>query len=94
MSIIEEHLELLGTRMKDIVTGYEGMVDSVAFDAYGCVQASLRPSTIKGGKVPEGYWFDIKRLKSNGARLMPVPPIFTTPKGDEPGPASKPRRRA
>ena len=87
---IEVHLDLLGTRMKDVVTGFEGMVESVCFDTYGCVQACIKPKADKEGKVPDGYWFDIKRLKANGARLMAVPPHFTTPPGKERGPADKP----
>ena len=89
-SPVEEHLDLLGTQMKDRVTGYKGMVDSVCFDAYGCVQATLRPRVDKDGKIPDGTWFDVKRLEPAGKRLMDVPPFVTTPPGREAGPASKP----
>lgn len=90
---IEEHLQLLGTPMKDVVTGFKGMVDSVSFDAYGCVQISLKPKVDKDGNIPDGFWFDAKRLKADGKRLMDVPPHLTTPPGKEPGPADKPMRR-
>lgn len=88
--MIEKHLELLGTTMRDRVTGIEGMVDSVSFDAYGCVQASLRPRANKDGTLSDGRWFDVKRLEAVGKRIMPVPPFVTTPKGKEIGPANKP----
>ncbi len=91
--MIETHLELLGTPMIDIVTGFSGMVDSVAFDAYGCVLATLASSVDEKGEVPESRWFDVKRLRSNGKRIMDVPPHFTTPPGKEIGAATKPQLR-
>ncbi len=90
---VEEHMDLLGTQMKDAVTGFKGMVDSVCFDAYGCVQISLKPAIDAKGKMPDAYWFDVKRLKAFGTRLMPVPPFFTTPAGAEAGAAEKPSRQ-
>ena len=87
---IDAHLSLLGLPMKDKVTDFEGMVDSVSFDVYGCVQACLKPKVASDGKVPGGYWFDVKRLKTTGKRLMEIPPHMTTPPGQEAGPADKP----
>lgn len=89
---VAAHLELLGQVMEDRVTGIKGMVDSVCFDAYGCVQASLRPRATKDGELKDGRWFDVKRLKKAGDRLMPVPVI--PPAGKENGPADKPPRGA
>lgn len=88
--MIEEHLKLLGTTMQDVVTGIKGMVDSVCFDAYGCVQASLREPVKKDGTLAPGSWFDIKRLKPSGKRIMAAPPHFLTPPGKENGAADKP----
>lgn len=89
---IEEHLSLLGTAMKDRVTQYAGMVDAISFDTYGCVQASLKPKIGSDGKVPNGYWFDVKRLITNGKRIMDAPSYVTTPVGREIGAADKPVR--
>lgn len=89
---IAKHLEILGTTMSDKVTGIKGMVDAVSFDAYGCVQASLRPPANKDGTLVDGRWFDVKRLKTDGKRIMPVPKIV--PPGDEIGAAEKPSRPA
>ena len=86
--MIEAHLKLLGTVMKDRVTGIKGMVESVSFDCYGCVQAVLRPVANKEGKFPDAHWFDVKRLEPAGKRLMGAPP-FVAP-GKEIGPANKP----
>ncbi len=88
--MIEEHLDLLGKRMKDVVTGVSGMVDSVSFDVYGCVQATLRAKMNRDGTIPEAHWFDVKRLKTAGDRIMDAPPHFTTPPGEEIGAADKP----
>lgn len=90
--MIREHLQLLGTTMKDRVTGIKGMVDSICFDAYGCVQGSLRPPAAKDGTLPEGRWFDVKRLEPAGKRIMPVPQFV--PAGKEIGAADKPSRPA
>lgn len=85
-----EHLKLLGSVMRDKVTGIKGMVDSVSFDAYGCVQASLRPPANKDGTLIDGRWFDVKRLENAGKRIMDPPPFL--PPGKEIGPADKPSR--
>lgn len=43
MDVHKKHIELLGLSAKDKVTGFKGVIDSVTFDLYGCIQASLRP---------------------------------------------------
>jgi len=90
--MVNEHLKLLGSVMRDKVTGITGMVDSISFDAYGCVQASLRPKALKDGTLTDGRWFDVKRLENAGKRIMQPPPIL--PAGEEIGPADKPSRPA
>lgn len=86
--MIEAHLKLLGTTMKDRVTGIKGMVESVCFDCYGCVQAALRPPANKDGTLTDSRWFDVKRLENAGKRIMPLPAFVDV--GKEIGPASKP----
>lgn len=71
MSGIGGFLELLGTVQRDRVTRFEGMVASICFDAYGCVQAYVTPPVGKDGKIQDGAWFDVKRLEDRGKRLMP-----------------------
>lgn len=90
-TIVAKHLQILGLVMKDIVTGIEGMVDSVSFDTYGCVQASLRVKVKDDGTVPTGHWFDVKRLKEVKKRLMDVPTFPAL--GQEQGAAEKPMRQ-
>ena len=56
------HLSLLGLKAKDAVTGFEGVIASVSFDLYGCIQAVITPPIDKDGKLPEGRYFDVTRL--------------------------------
>ncbi len=72
----KSHIELLGYKARDKVTNMEGMIDHVGFDAYGCVQASIKPTELdKDGKVRDGYWFDITRLDVDfdGGRVVDMP---------------------
>lgn len=92
MNLIQESLALLGQSMKDRVTGFKGMVSSVSFDAYGCVQVILSPPVGKDGKPGEGFWFDVKRLVKDGKRVMDAP-NFGVNFGTEQGPAAKPARQ-
>ena len=59
---VDKHLELLGLRVKDSVTGFKGVVTSISFDLYGCVQAIVQPETNKEGEIPDSGWFDVTRL--------------------------------
>ena len=47
---LHKHLDLLGMQVRDQVTGYSGVVTSVCFDLYGCIQAVVHPGTDKDGK--------------------------------------------
>lgn len=71
---ILRHFELLGMRVKDKVTGVEGIADSLCFDLYGCVQMNINRGYSKEGKRLDGIWFDVTRLKIlSGKRVMNVP---------------------
>lgn len=76
MTTIKEHFKLLGYRVRDVVTGYEGVAESLSFDLYGCVQYAVRPpiSKDKPHEFADGRWFDVKRLVPVGdAPIMDVP---------------------
>lgn len=92
MGSVKQHLQLLGTMQKDVVSEIEGMVSSISFDAYGCVQAVLsRKANKKTGEIPDGRWVDVKRLRDLGKdRVMQVPAFAEMPVGAEAGPAEKP----
>jgi hypothetical protein len=85
---IEENLNLLGLKVRDIVSGIEGIVTHVGFDLFGCVQVILRPEYIKEtGVLPDTVWLDVCRLEVLSKK--PVLPlldfIYTS------GPSEKPR---
>lgn len=96
MDTYRRHIELLGFTAKDKVTGYEGVIDSVSFDLYGCVQVSLKPPIDKEGKMPVGYWVDVTRLDVDTTkRVIPLPNFYEgyVAEGKK-GPADKPSRPA
>lgn len=91
---VTEHLKILGHRVKDAITGFEGVAESVCFDLYGCIQVAVKPGTDKEGKPVDGHWFDIKRLKVESKKVVVAPPEFTATAQDTFGPASKPAFRS
>ena len=48
---IKKHLEILGFRVTDKVTGLTGVAVSVSFDLYGCIQVIVNPGLDKDGKM-------------------------------------------
>lgn len=67
---MEKLLDLLGRKVSDKVTKLSGVVESVSVDLYGCVQAMVRPTTLKpDGTFKDAYWLDVNRLNvDKGAR--------------------------
>jgi hypothetical protein len=63
MSQPKQHLNLLGLRVRDRVSGFEGVVASVCFDLYGCIQAIVHPGLQADGKLGDQSWFDVNRLE-------------------------------
>lgn len=92
---MKEHMKLLGHKVRDIVTGFEGIVTSISFDLYGCVQAIVTPEKKKGDdKVGDSHWFDTKRLKATSKQPAMEVPTFQVVPGPERKPAfpQKPAR--
>ncbi|HEY3655455.1 MAG TPA: hypothetical protein VGL34_10830, partial [Steroidobacteraceae bacterium] len=83
MDLISKSLNLLGRKARDKVTGFEGVIHSIGFDAYGCVQAIVNPP-MKDGKLLDQAWFDIKRLELFEAVMEP-PDFGQVAFGKEPG---------
>lgn len=70
----QDHIDMMGKKARDKITGFTGIVASVSFDLYGCIQAVLSPPLDKDGKPVDGRWFDIHRLEVvDHTRVMPVP---------------------
>lgn len=93
---MNEHFKLLGFKVRDVITGFEGIVDSISFDLYGCVQAIVRAEQDKKkpNETPASYWFDLKRLRPiSKTPVMAVPSFVDVPGGaDKPAYPSKPAR--
>jgi len=89
---IKDALNLLGYRMRDKISGLTGVVTSVCFDLYGCVQAILNTGVDKDGKLCEHYWFDVQRLELVDEKRVMEPPAFGQAKVAEhqSGPERKP----
>lgn len=89
-----KHFEILGLKVRDRISGYEGIAESVSYDLYGCIQIALRPQLSKNaepGDYPDGRWFDYARLEIIDARPVLAPPDFATGNQDT-GPADLPAR--
>ncbi len=93
-------LELLGLKVRDRVTGFSGIVSSICFDLYGCVQGVVSPPVDEKGALPDGKWIDTSRLE-----VLDASPVMEVPGGRfavtrsasptaaaYPGPAEKPAR--
>lgn len=93
---VEKTLDLLGYKMRDKISGIEGVVTTLSFDLYGCVQAALHSGIDKDGKIAEQFWFDVQRLEPlAGKRVMEPPTIGDAPPAQyDNGPADKPRPRS
>jgi len=73
-------LELLGMKVKEVITGMVGVVTSISFDLYGCVQALLNPGLDKDGKPRELHWYDVNRLVVISKEpVMEVPKFLSVP---------------
>lgn len=96
MDTYRKHIELLGYKGEDKITGFKGVIDSVCFDLYGCVQVSLKPPIDKDSKIPDSFWFDVTRIDINTKkRIVPLPNFYEGYVAEgEKGPADKPRQRA
>lgn len=60
---MQQHLNLLGYKVKDKVTGFSGKATSICFDLYGCIQCLIHPGLDKEGKPADQNWFDVSRIE-------------------------------
>lgn len=75
--LIKKHLELLGHEVKDKVSDFNGVVISISFDLYGCIQADVRPKTLKeDGTIAIGMWLDVSRLEVVSKKPLMNQPNF------------------
>jgi hypothetical protein len=71
---LKKHLDLLGMRVQDRVTGFKGVVATIGFDLYGCIQAIVNPGADSEGKLRDSQWFDVTRL-----RVLSDDPVMVRP---------------
>lgn len=89
LDLMAAHLDYLGYQVTDKVRGIVGVVTSLSFDLYGCIQVLVSPC----GADASVLWLDISRVDvdRSGGRVMPLPD-FTRgyiAEGKK-GPANKP----
>lgn len=58
-----EEMKLLGLKSKDRVTGFSGVITSISFDLFGCIQALVTPPIGKNDVRGESLWMDTNRLE-------------------------------
>lgn len=96
--MITETIDLLGMLAVDKVSGFEGVVTSVSFDLFGCVQCVLSPPAQKDGKLEDSRWFDVHRLEIKSTkRVLEVPDfkaLARKPSEYRHGAAEKPASRS
>ena len=83
---MDQYFKLFGCEVKDVVTGFTGIVTTISFDLYGCVQAIVTSQELNGDKDPDrpskAFWFDMKRLSVlNSKSVMAVPTFESVPGG-------------
>lgn len=80
---MKNYLAILGYKVRDAVTGQEGIATTVGFDLYGCVQVIVNPGNDKDGKPKDMQWFDHKRLTIlDKTPVMAQPTFEDVPGGD------------
>lgn len=92
-----EVIDMLGREGKDKITGVKGIISSISFDLYGCIQVVLTPSKVKeNSEIVFAGWFDINRIELTKKKRTMVPPSYETKYSsskDVHGPAAKPSPR-
>jgi len=70
----------LGSKVKDKITGFTGIVTGYVRYLSGCNQALVVPPLDKDGKLQEANWFDEQRLEKADDSIV------TLDNGKTPGP--------
>ena len=71
MDNIKKHFSMLGYNAMDKVTKVEGIITSISFDLFGCIQVVLTPPH-DSQVTPR--WYDIRRIKIlDNERVMDCP---------------------
>lgn len=61
-----------GDRVKDPITGFEGIVTSIQEHLHGCRHVCIKPETLHDGKPIDGHWFDEPRVVKVKGKVVPI----------------------
>lgn len=71
---MHEHLNMLGLKVRDKITGFTRVVSAVQFNLYGCIQGMVNPYADGKGTTSPAIWFDLSRLEIvSSKRVMDLP---------------------
>ena len=73
----------IGSRARDVITGFEGVVTGRCEYITGCTQLLLQPPA-KDGAYVDSHWFDIDRCQPISGAVVDLP--VTVPGPDKPAP--------
>jgi len=76
----------LGTKVRDNITGFEGIAVSRTEYLFGCVRVCVEPQALHDGKPIDSQFFDEQRLEAIATAVSGGP-------GDAPGARSIPPSR-
>lgn len=62
---------VLGSKVRDTITGFEGVAIGVTFWLTGCARLGVKPVGLHEGKTIEAEWFDEDRLEVMTASQLP-----------------------
>lgn len=67
----------LGRTVKDVVTGFKGVVTARCVYLNGCVQYDVKPKVNDKGEMIEGKWFDEEQLMVLSNKIVKTVPVPT-----------------
>ncbi len=80
----------LGSKVRDIYTGFEGIAIARSDWLYGCSRVSIQPIKLKDGKPVDDVWFDEQRVE---VVKVDTPKVATTATATSGGPQTDPARQ-
>ncbi len=63
----------LGSRVRDVVTGFKGIATSRAIHMNGCDRYWIQPPVGKDGKNADGLWVDVTTLEVTEESAIKLP---------------------
>lgn len=73
----------LGDRVRDLITGFEGVVTGRCEYITGCTQVLVAPAA-KDGAFVESHWFDVDRCEPAGGKRISLAVSIAGPDKEAP----------